>query len=421
MAVDCSLKAFLGEQVESKLMKILQLVNYALDKPRHGGQIRCSEIRRELVSLGHEVVTVSVLNEGLATNQGPYVNVRATEVQIADNFNHLDWLPLVSDLVAHKWLISNQGQTALLAALGDVVFEAVVVEQPWGFEGLQKFFANQNPKPKFIYSSHNHEAPLKRSILESFLGVSNNPGLDEVEQAIKSIELNALSRADEIWTVGLADLAWLPEIDVTKIKTLPNGTRRILRAHSQLEKRDNFAIFIGSAYPPNFEGFRTLLGDDLYFLPPNFRILCVGGVANLIREWAENSTLATHLIGRLEFREDVTDLELTDLISRAKFFILPISTGSGSNLKTAEALASGKPLVATSKAMRGFEKWELDNDVHISNLRSEFRTAVGFLARESCKPPIERETSATKPLYWDECLANLETSLTNSGEKRAAK
>jgi hypothetical protein len=54
---------------------------------------------------------------------------------------------------------------------------------------------------------------------------------------------------------------------------------------------------------------------------------------------------------------EITDFCLDGLITNAAGIVLPLRKGGGSNLKTAEALDSLLPLVATPTAMRGYEDY----------------------------------------------------------------
>jgi hypothetical protein len=64
------------------------------------------------------------------------------------------------------------------------------------------------------------------------------------------------------------------------------------------------------------------------------------------------------------------------LIAATDVMILPIASGGGSNLKTAEALLSGKPIVATSYAFRAYEHFMDLPTVTIADTPSDFRNAL---------------------------------------------
>ena len=85
---------------------------------------------------------------------------------------------------------------------------------------------------------------------------------------------------------------------------------------------------------------------------------------------------------------------------------LPIATGAGSNLKTAEALTLGKRVVATSIAMRGFENFLDAEGLMIADDPIAFRARLGQALR--C-PPLaigEDARKAREALYWDRCFGD---------------
>ncbi|MFN3691081.1 MAG: hypothetical protein ACK4UU_09175, partial [Fimbriimonadales bacterium] len=82
--------------------------------------------------------------------------------------------------------------------------------------------------------------------------------------------------------------------------------------------------------------------------------------------------------------------------------LLPISVGGGTNLKTAEALRSRRPLIATQASMRGFEAWATERNVYISNSVSDFRSAVaGCLARPQAP---DSDSDTLDKLSWEHSL-----------------
>jgi glycosyltransferase involved in cell wall biosynthesis len=84
-----------------------------------------------------------------------------------------------------------------------------------------------------------------------------------------------------------------------------------------------------------------------------------------------------------------------------------LTQGGGTNLKTAEALWSGKYVIATTVAMRGFEDFIGQNGVFVANDSSDFkRTLRQVMSLE----PLQLSTTdreKRKRVLWDECLSAL--------------
>ena len=62
--------------------------------------------------------------------------------------------------------------------------------------------------------------------------------------------------------------------------------------------------------------------------------------------------------------------------------LLPITYGGGSNLKTAEALLTGHPIIATAKAFRGCEVFtDMPGMIIAGNRRGILRSDAASLVR----------------------------------------
>jgi glycosyltransferase involved in cell wall biosynthesis len=81
-------------------------------------------------------------------------------------------------------------------------------------------------------------------------------------------------------------------------------------------------------------------------------------------------------------------LDMDELIATfhaARAILVPVFTGEGSNLKTADALASGRPVIMTERATRGYEEVLAADDEGVTVVpdAQAFRAAMaGELRRE---------------------------------------
>jgi hypothetical protein len=387
--------------------RVLQVVNYPLDNPTHGGQIRASEIAGLVKIHAENLVVLSVLSSGESTSLGPMLNVPS---EFGSTIN-AQWgqslQPYLGDITCHLWLDSSEGEKELEKALKQKSFDVILVEQPWAFKALHKWKEKACPKANIVFSSQNHEAPLKIKILKPFedAGLLSKSDLLNLEEQVVKIEEFAVSHADEVWTITEADRqALVSEAEWKKVIIVPNGTRYKPSDSPGYENMPGFAAYIGSAYPPNLSGFVEMIGGDLLCTPPDFRVVCAGGVSSMIKTWATAQPLADHLMKKLIFLDQVSDERLREIIDRCSILLLPIVVGGGSNLKTAEALASGKSIIATSVAMRGFEQWIGSGGVHLASDQLEFRTILGRLSSAPKPPTYKRTSSSHTPLYWEHAL-----------------
>lgn len=103
-------------------------------------------------------------------------------------------------------------------------------------------------------------------------------------------------------------------------------------------------LFVSSAHVSNVSGLRWFLDAVRARHLPDLRVVVAGSICDL-GPWPDEPGL--HFVGQLD--------DLAPLYAAARIVVLPIREGAGSAVKTYEALAHGKPIVATSLAFRGLD------------------------------------------------------------------
>jgi glycosyltransferase involved in cell wall biosynthesis len=187
-----------------------------------------------------------------------------------------------------------------------------------------------------------------------------------------------------------------------------NGTVHKSRAHlhdclpSPLSPELKYALIVGSTHLPNIDGFFELVMPAVSALRANRRIVVAGGMGDTIASrLAAAGAMNNYVRDRLILFGFIDELVLDGLIENAGALILPISYGGGSNLKTAEALLSGKLIVGTDVAFRGFERYRDNGGVRIANDADAFGLAIHASLEDShdCAPELPLE------LTWESTLA----------------
>jgi glycosyltransferase involved in cell wall biosynthesis len=167
-----------------------------------------------------------------------------------------------------------------------------------------------------------------------------------------------------------------------------------------------FAFMVGSAYPPNIDGLRRyVFRDGAFMVPPLKSIAVCGGVCDGIRNHPSYQRFLVANSRRVEFFPEIDDAELWAIKTACHVVALPIDTGGGSNLKTAEALALGKWIVATSVAMRGYERFLNAEGLIIANDTAAFRRAIAQALRSPLLTISEASRNAREAVHWDRCFA----------------
>jgi len=127
---------------------------------------------------------------------------------------------------------------------------------------------------------------------------------------------------------------------------------------------EEFALFVGSRFPPNEYAVRWIAEHIAPKSPLNIKI--VGKGLEAMRDELQNTPNLT-IVGTVD--------DLTGYYNKARFIISPIFQGSGMKVKTAEALMYGKRILATDESLEGYDTANLP-DVIRCQTSQEFIEAM---------------------------------------------
>lgn len=396
---------------EMKNERVALLTPYSIALPRHGGQIRASQIKMRMEELGATVSVFGIFPPNPTTSQ----TSGKEKGYIVDCGAVLEKLPELADWFAGALLPERlECLSKLESDLRAMAPTIIWLEQPWPWPAIKKMIGNWPRKPLVIYSAQNVEHKMKQEILLSRQKLTRD-AKSEIHK-MRAMEGDLVANADLLVAVTNADLRTLSQFKPKKSIILPNGVvRRTLdRARAdefRLQWLNNrrWVTFVGSEHPPNAVGFWNCLGTSCAFLRPDEAIVVVGGVSHLLdkdRLYLDQGTLGQ---SRIAFRGSTDDRDLGALIVGASAILLPITSGGGSNLKTAEAIASGVPVVTTSYSLRGFEFASSLTNVFVADTIRDFRGAIRKCfdhGREFPDIPKE-EVALREQVYWDRILQRL--------------
>ena len=160
---------------------------------------------------------------------------------------------------------------------------------------------------------------------------------------------------------------------------------------------------MASAHPPNVFGFYDLFGSGVGCFGPDYRMVVAGAAGHSIKndeKFVKAAGLSRCFIDAGMISESV----LRGLLHAAHCIFIPMTAGGGTNLKTAEALWSGRAVVATTHAMRGFERFERSPGVHVARDRIEFLNELQACMSATRFEMDQDERNRRKPLIWEETL-----------------
>ena len=396
-------------------MNILTLCTYPIANPKHGGQLRVRNIVDAYRKAGHHVEVIGVLGSESYEPELGFLSFPGSDCLATAIPN-----PFLMEDYAIGRLFSDGGTYYdRLASLIRTKPDVVHVEHPWLYAFAKRFVEKSAPAARIFYSSHNVEWRLKQEILLSYFDSSI---ATQYAELIKEIELAAIADADVVVCVSESDAEWVKSQADKHVVVAPNGVRAwqtIDDGHKQaanITQGFRYALYCASAHPPNMTGFFQMFGAGFGSLKPDEKLVVAGGAG-----WAIAGDVRVHQSAKLAEKVVVAGMVsqpcLEGLLDGATCIVLPLTQGGGTNLKTAEALWTGKRIVATSVAMRGFERFIDARGVHIADEPTAFKRAVRIAMESGPLSLSKSEIDDRRSVLWESCLNPLVTLMNKLTEK----
>tara|TARA_B100000378_G_scaffold278674_1_gene282834 strand:- start:14090 stop:15301 length:1212 start_codon:yes stop_codon:yes gene_type:complete len=397
--------------------KILIFNTYPIVAPQHGGQKRAAAIVDKYRTLGHQVRYVGVFTRDAYKKRGAH-DVIITNQASLDHMNAAN-AELVGDL-ATGW-ISRDDKSIYEALIKNIVAfkpDTIEIEHPFMLPFINKardegYISWQ----KFIYSAHNVEWRMKRAMFED-AGLATER-TKELSEQIYRLEEHAVALADIVIVVTDDDKEEFATMGAKKTIVAPNGINSAYTTQRSLERLRNIyqkkgikknIVFVGSWHQPNWQGFLDNVSTGLGFLPHDTKIIVVGGIVGLIEQYFADKSIVDRVcfMQRTLLLGKVSEEMLGAVLVLADEIILPISSGGGSNLKTAEAILSKKPTVATLYAMRGYDAYMKLPNMHTAKNRKDFQgKMLSSLNNERVNHYSKAETQLSQRVAWVNVLDKL--------------
>lgn len=393
-------------------MRILQLSTHSTLVPRHGGQFRSHHIGRCLEQAGFEVSRIAVCwrtEHDLDDAREPIIDVRQTNYWSSATYRAARaWGTYFADYYAAFAVAEAPHlKSELYAKIAAARPDAILLEHPWTWLLVKTLPGVTSGVVRVVYSSQNVEAPLKRRM-------AREAGLTVPEDLLVAVEEFERDLVTSAWaTVACTPtdaeifLSW----GAGRLVVANNGAIRKRRDNllgalpPPLSPETRFALFVGSSHLPNVSGFFKFLAPALLRLRPHERIVITGSMCDSINARIAASPLRHYQDRRLVSLGFVDELVLDALLANASAILLPIEYGGGSNVKTAEALAAGRPVIATKSAFRGFAEYEALSSVTLAETPEAFESAI----RDALsKPPSDlKYIEPPRELLWEATLDSL--------------
>ena len=386
---------------------VLLLSNYPYKIPRSGGQIRSKTICDRYVKEGYTCIPLVVREESNYVGESD----PAQEVIFPDNSPYRLYknifVPFISEYSSGIFAVESVDVMKAICRRIDQTIDVIHIEGPFLFKLGQKLKNEvlQMKDSKLVYSSQNIEYKLKADML-SCTNISSVIKSTLIAD-IKSLELDAVKQADLVLAVSNEDKDFLEKESGRQVILGVNAAHKQEATSYSLElwrKKlpSKYFVFVGSAHQPNVVGFFSMLEHTEGSLSEEIKIVIVGNVSVMFEtshQYVKNKSVDKQKLILLGM---VTDEDLAAVLALAHAVLIPIISGGGTNLKTAEALLSGKYIVSTSKGFRGYEQYiNVDRGVFIGNTPEEFQKNMQVVWE---LPSMDLSNRCGQDLTWDYAL-----------------
>ena len=349
--------------------RVLFLSTYPFEIPRHGGPIRCRALVDQYEKKGYSCIPFIIREEDQYRSESrschEVIYPEASKYRMYKRY----WVPAVTDYTSGIFALENSRVYHAIKRRINAPIDVIHIEQPWLFKFAEKL-TNDFPEmsqSKLVYGSQNIEHKLKDEILNAFKVEKNI--INEVNLDIQELELYAAKRADIVLAVSATDQKFLEEETHRKVILAPNAACQrsininVIQSWKQ-KLPEKFFIFIAGAHIPNFIGFSSILAGFNDILPTETKIVVVGSIVSSLNKFDSDKLIKIGI---------VSNEDLSAILSLAHAVLIPITLGGGTNLKTAEALLSGKYVISTRIGFRGYDQYANAEGVYLSENAKDFQ------------------------------------------------
>lgn len=272
--------------------------------------------------------------------------------------------------------------------------QVVVFSHPWVYPLVRE---SLRPDQIIIYDAHNVEGYLRAKLLDG-----RDPAQARLLRNVVSDENDIGWAADWILTCSHEDLVQFHRLygfPAEKMRVVPNGVMAFRELPPSHERRAEarrrlgldgaafVAIFLGSAYGPNFEAMHFIVEK---LAPANQGVLFVvaGGVGEQFKSVGKN-TIITGLLDEAQKNEWLCASDIA---------VNPMLSGSGTNVKMFDFMAAGLPVVSSAIGARGIESAEKAGVLIVEPTVTNFAGAINQLK--------SAEVRATMSVAARRCVEN---------------
>ena len=329
-------------------MRVLVLTPWPIFPLSHGGRVRAFRLASGLVRRGAAVDIVCPWSPGQPRGVHAESGVRIRP----QRFAILPFLKLpdyrLPSAIPLAWEARLPRARSLVAAAGE--YDVVQIDSSGFAPWLERLPAGV----RRVYGSHNVEADFARG-----RAATGGRMARRLADRIAELERRGVTASDLVLACTERDAVRFGELsDPAACAVIPNGyddgllsldragLREKARAELGIAADERVLLFVGGGADHNLRAVAFLEEQVVPRLDATAQLLVAGKAAEAL-------TGRTNRARGLGF---VADMD--PLLAAADVALNPVPYGSGSNLKVAEYLACGLPVVTTPIGARGFERWQ---------------------------------------------------------------
>ncbi|WP_436206142.1 glycosyltransferase [Caballeronia sp. LjRoot31] len=368
--------------------RCLIITPFPLFIPKHGGQVRAASMIKAMRRAGWHTDSVGIYHESFfPSEEWGALDIVMNDQTVRDRaLSDILFADLhVAQAAARDKNVISQLRRVLRRVAPDVIH----MEHPWDWPVLMEALPPDS-KAKIIYSSQNIEWRSR----ENFLGF----GIQRADSAkwidtTRTLEMQVARDADLVLAISDLEAAEIeaeagrPVVYVPAVSDLADPEIEINGKFAQQASAEKirYAALMGSAYWPNVEGFFDLFPQGLGFLTQDERIWVAGTIGRGLTEDIRYGDFQSINDSRFRAIGYIDDADRAAFLTPAACVLVPVRLGAGAKLKTADAVASGSPVIATPHSLEGYGPIVQDAlgcGVYVADTPDEYRALVRQALRE---------------------------------------
>lgn len=306
---------------------------------------------------GAKNVDICVVNPDDNFLRKPYVGVGMTWIE----GNIRGAKRTFNEFTGHNY-ITNAGEKAIKKKIVAGQYNIIWLDSPQ--YGRLAEFIKKNTSSRVITFAHNVES--------EYIKIYCKPSWKKphFKMKIAEIEMNekkAISFSDKFICISPRDRTEYEKKFSCKIDTVFSVTLDDkAKCETLVDVDTDSFMFVGSYFKPNIDGTKWLAKNVAPYIKAPIKI--VGRNMERIADDNLNAFPSNlHIIGSVD--------DLGKYYENAAAILMPIFSGSGMKVKTAEAMMYGKPIIATDEALMGYDVDNVDG-IYRCNTADEFLKAM---------------------------------------------